>query len=408
MNKILPFVIVGVVIILTLLFIPTKRGKQFDSRFTLNPKDKIPYGTNVSYSLLSKLFPSAKVTVNRNEPGAWKNLNVDSGKQVLIIVAFDFDPTEEEMDNILSFAQKGNYVFISALMYNSMATDVFKVRQAYNSGYDLKSKINDIIRPDSFRVTLDTGAFHTPVAYTCPGSSFDNSFLDYDSTITYPLGYSDNGNPNLLAMNSIKGTIFLHSAPLTLTNFFLLYNNNHKYLEQLTAMVPVNPTHVVWDEYYLFSADMPKKESGSKGILSVILNYANFQWAFWLTLAVLAIYMLTESSRKQRQIPEYSKPKNEHMEFISTVGKLYFEKGDHLNLALKMSQFFLEHVRTKYKLNTSHINDDFAKALSIKTGVPQEEANVITGYIQQTQIGAITVDDLKHFYNHLENFYKKA
>jgi hypothetical protein len=408
MNKILPFAIVGVVIILALLFIPTKRGKHFDSRFTLNPKDKIPYGTNVSYSLLSKLFPSAKVTVNRNEPGAWKNLNVDTGNQVLMIVAFDFDPTEEEMDNILSFAQKGNYVFISALSYNQMAMDVFKITQNHSSGYDFKNKINDIIAPDSFKVLLDTGAFHTPVAYTCPGASYDNWFMDYDPDITYPLGYTEHGRPNLLAMNTIKGTVFLHSAPLTLTNFFLLYKNNYKYLEQLTAMVPVKPTHVVWDEYYLFSAERSKKDNDSKGILSVILNYPNFQWAFWLTLAVLVVYLFTESSRKQRQIPDYSKPKNEHMEFISTVGKLYFEKGDHLNLASKMSQFFLEHVRTKYKLNTSHINDDFAKALSIKTGIEQEEANVIIGYIQQTQIGSITVDDLKHFYNHLENFYKKA
>lgn len=408
MNKILPFVIVGVIIILALLFIPTKKSRQFDARFTLNPKDKIPYGTSVSYNLLSKLFPSAKISVNRNEPGAWKNLNVDTGNQVLMIVTHDFDPSEEEMDNIVGFAQKGNYVFISASQYNSMATDVLKIRQLYSSGYDVRNSANNVIALDSFKVSLDTGAFHTPLSFTCPGTSYDNSFLDYDTTFTYPLGFAENGNPNLLAMNSIKGTLFLHSAPITLSNFFLLYNHNYKYLEQLAAMIPIKPTHVVWDEYYLFAEGRSKRENESKGILSVILNYPNFQWAFWLTLAVLGVYLLTESRRKQRQIPEYSKPKNDHMEFISTVGKLYFEKGDHLNLASKMSQFFLDHVRTKYKLNTSHINDDFAKALSQKTGLQQEEANVITGYIQQTQIGSITVDDLKHFYNHLENFYKKA
>lgn len=408
MNKYWPYILVGLAIILALLFIPIKKDRHFDTRFSLNPKDKIPYGANVSYSLLSKLFPSAKIDINRDEPGSWKNLDIDTGKQVLIIAAATFAPTESEMDDLLSFAQKGNYVFISAISYNSMASEVFKIRQEFANGYSIESSDNNIAGLDSFKVTLDTGIFHTPVTYTCPGSAYDNFFIDYDTTIAYPLGYSENGNPNLLAMNTIKGTIYLHSVPITLTNFFLLYNNNYKYLEQLAALVPVKPTKVVWDEYYLYSHTGKNKNSDSKGVLSVILNYTNFQWAFWFTLVILAIYILTESKRKQRQLPAYSKPTNEHMEFITTVGKLYFEKGDHQNLASKMTQFFLEHVRSKYKISTSYINADFSTLLSLKSGVPKEETDILVQYIQQAQLGSVNENDLKNFYNHLENFYKKA
>ncbi len=397
--------LVGVAVVLALIFVPIKKEKRFDARITLNTKDKIPFGTNVSYSLLSKLFPTAKVSVNKDEPGSWKKLDEDTNKQVLIIVAKNFAPTEDELDYIIGFAQKGNYVFISAINYNSLAGEVFKIRQEFNNDYPFILN-NDVTGIDSFFVKFDSSTFHQPLSFSCPGYSYDNSFTEYDSSFTYPLGYSMKGSPNLLAMHTIDGTIYLHSAPLTFSNLFVLYKNNYKYLEQIASLVPVKPTQVVWDEYYLYSRK--RNDTKPEGLLSIMLAYPNFKWAFWITLIVLGIYVITESKRKQRQIPEYKKPANEHMEFIYTVGKLYFEKGDHLNLAAKMTQFFLEHIRSKYKISTAYINADFSTVLSMKTGITKEEADSIVHYIQQTQMGSINQDDLQHFYNHLENFYKKA
>ena len=67
-------------------------------------------------------FPHAKVETNRYAPGEWKTLTSDSTKQVLLIVTKLFNPSEEDLDYLTGFTQKGNYVFISALQMTSTAS----------------------------------------------------------------------------------------------------------------------------------------------------------------------------------------------------------------------------------------------------------------------------------------------
>ena len=63
--------------------------------------------------------------------------------------------------------------------------------------------------------------------------------------------------------------------------------------------------------------------------------------------------------RKQRYIPVVAKPKNDSLDFVKTIGRLYYDKGDHKNLSRKMGAFFLEHVRSRYKLPTGTLNEEF-------------------------------------------------
>ena len=77
-------------------------------------------------------------------------------------------------------------------------------------------------------------------------------FHKQTAAFTFPLGYSSEKYPNLIAVNSIKGTFFLHTAPIAFTNFFLLYENNRQYFEKLMSLLPADAKKVVWDEYYLY------------------------------------------------------------------------------------------------------------------------------------------------------------
>ena len=90
------------------------RLHKFNDTITLGRNDKIPYGTYAAYHLLQKEFPNAHIETNRKAPPEWQNLTSDSGKQVLIIVTKTFEPSEEDLDYLTGFVQKGNYVFISA------------------------------------------------------------------------------------------------------------------------------------------------------------------------------------------------------------------------------------------------------------------------------------------------------
>ena len=200
--------------------------------------------------------------------------------------------------------------------------------------------------------------------------------------------------------------LYVIHTMLHFSNFFLLYENNRQYYEKLVSLLPRDAKKIVWDEYYLYHYNNSKPQQ-KQGILSVILNYENFKWAFWVALLFLFLYVITEIKRKQRIIPGYEKPKNESLEFVTTIGKLYYEKGDHKNLAEKLTQYFFDYVRNRYKISTAEINSLFIQQLAAKSNKDVKEINAIAESIHTINLSnAITQKQLMDYYELLEKFYK--
>jgi len=413
MKKWLPYAAGAVLLtaIITLLLLH-KETRKFDGRITFSPKDKIPYGAYAAYHLLQHQFPNATIDVNRFAPELWQDLSYDSVGQVLLVVNSYFDPTLSELNALTSFARQGNAVFISCLQMNETARVFFKVQQeeVFNP-FTIKNSYGFVNMYDSFAVKLDSHTYTVPLQFVYPGVSYNNRFIKYDSLFAYPLGYnSDDNIPNLLAIKAKDGSIFLHTAPITFTNFFLLYNNNHQYYEKLMSLLPANARKIVWDEYFLlYKQNKNNNNEDEKGLLSVLLSHENFYAAFWILIILLALYFFTEIKRRQRLIPEYSKPANDSLEFVTTIGKLYYEKGDHKNLAEKLTVFFSDYVRNKYKLPTNELNESFVQRLALKTSIPVEELRKLTDTLITIKLSdRISEQQLLQYHQQLENFYSKA
>ena len=108
-------------------------------------------------------------------------------------------------------------------------------------------------------------------------------------------------------------------------------------------------------------------------------------------------------------IPPWEKPKNESLDFVKTIGRLYYDKGDHKNLAKKMSAYFLEHIRTNYKLATHTIDKNFIDAVHFKTGYSVEELRRIVEFISFVDTApAISETQLSNFHKQLETFYQNT
>ncbi|BAV06077.1 hypothetical protein FLA_2092 [Filimonas lacunae] len=409
MKKFIPFIAGAVVIVLVLVLMPArKKQPQFDGKVTLNVRDKIPYGCYASYHLLPDLFPGVKVELNRNEPGSWKEVSLDSSGQVLLIVTKFFDPSESDLDYLTALAQKGNCVLISAVEMSYDAKKFFKVHEQFLDVDKGDKAIADepmLNVSHQFGVSMDTNVVHGASWFIYPGLKYGNEFQDIDTSIAHALGYTASFQVNLVGIHASKGSILLHSTPLTFSNFFLLYESNYRYLQQLVSLAPFKPTRIVWDEYFLNNVQKDSHNNGGN-LLGVLLSYENFRWAFWMAIIVIGLYLVTGIQRRQRMIPQMAKPVNESLEFVSVIGKLYYEKGDHANLGLKLAQFFLEHVRTKYHLDTQYVNSSFAVHLAAKAGITPEMAGQLVDYITEAQMGSITADRLASFYGLLDTFYK--
>jgi hypothetical protein len=74
-----------------------------------------------------------------------------------------------------------------------------------------------------------------------------------------------------------------------------------------------------------------------------------------------------------------------------------------------MTAYFLEHIRNKYKLPTSNLNEEFVMALQKKTDQPESMIREIVSFIKYIQDApGVTDEQLADFHKQLEEFYKVA
>ena len=108
-------------------------------------------------------------------------------------------------------------------------------------------------------------------------------------------------------------------------------------------------------------------------------------------------------------VPAHPKPKNDSLDFVKTMGRLYNDRRDHQNLARKMSVYFLEHVRSTYKLPTHTLDEQFAEALQFKSGYRSEDLNELISFVQYLRNdGSVNEQQLINFHNRLESFYQNT
>lgn len=406
-NKIL-YIILGVVVAAVIvLFFTNSSGdkkKVLDERFSFRKRDKIPYSASVAFGALKEMFPRAVVTAERQEPGMWDTLSSYKGSQALIILTPFFQADEYELNELLSFIKEGNQIFISTIGLSEPVQKKLGCYPAYTAALDLWG-----FGMDTLSVSLVPPLTRKKTTYTYPGKQLDTWLNKWDSLTTEVLGYSSSDKPNFVRMAAGKGHLFLHFAPMTLTNYFLLHRDNLTFYEQLMSVLPADTEVIVWDEYFINRRNRSEGENKGKSWFWEFMKHKPLRWALLTAMAALLVYVLMEMRRKQRPIPVVKSPKNDSLDFVKTIGRLYYDKGDHKNLARKMSAYFLEHVRNRYKLNTAELDEDFIRSLQYKSGVSEEEVRAVVQAIKRAEEQPLVSDRmLADLHRQLESFYKKA
>jgi hypothetical protein len=414
LNKFLPYIfgllLLGAVVVLFATGSINKK-KNLDERITLRRQDKIPYGTYAAFQNLKYLFPEASVFTSKDEPGYSNSLSYHDSKQAFIVICKRFNPDEAEMKRIITFTEKGNDVFICARYISEAAGEMLGCSS--NSSDLAFIRVEELEK--NLRVSLNTPPFDKKTNYGYPGRTFNSYFSTINSSTTDVLGYDEKGRPDFIRLHAGKGNIYLHTEPLAFSNYFILHKNNIEYYEKALSVIKRDVTKVVWDEYYLNKRSVDKDPEKKKSWFSVLMNIKNsndkkpFRAAFWLLILLMLIYVLLEMRRKQRFIPVIAKPRNDSLDFVKTIGRLYYDKGDHKNLCQKMGAYFLEHVRNKYKLQTGSMDDEFVKNLQYKSGAEESEIRGIVSFIKNlNESVSINNNQLTYFHKQLESFYKKA
>jgi len=342
----------------------TGKKKRLNNRVSLWRNDKIPYGTWYAFNELDYIFPDAEVVINKLSPDRYRSFSTrnakqyedaakyDDKKQVYVIINAQVLPDNNEVAALLNLVGEGKHIFISTMRVSSILLDSLRIKTEYGSAvYNLA---------DSLTVSINHPVTNDSASFTYPGRALDNFISEMDSSITTILGEDEFGRANFVKFSyESGGSIYLHLAPAAFTNFFLLHKNNKAYYDNALSYLPNDIEVVRWDDYFRYHAYGESTGGGgdnAKGdfsALSWIMGQRGLSAALWLLILLFLLLYLFESKRKQRIIPVIPPLNNASLDFVKTVGRLYFQRRDNKNLAQKMTAHFLDHVRGRYNIRTS-------------------------------------------------------
>ena len=341
--------------LLLLVLVEYFAPKPVDWSFTLMRRDKIPYGTYVLDAMMDDLFPNQTITRSRNtlyelDPDTLSNAN-------LLILANEFAPDSLDANLLLRHAHRGGHALVAANFYYGYLADTLNL--------DIDTRVVPPL-PDN-----------TP-SDSLPEQTYDQTyFTSYDSARTTVLAYDEDDYPVLLRVRWGGGAIMLSSTPYQFTNYSLLREGGATAPARSLSFLPVQD--VYWTEYY----QTGRMEATTP--LRYVLSQPPLRWATYLIVAGLLLFILLESKRKQRAIPVVQPPGNTTLEFVGTVSNLFLRTRDHKNIAEKKIHYFLDELRTRYRLASSPLDSTFQDRLRHKSGKSEEEVNALVAAIRQAQ-----------------------
>lgn len=392
-----------------------KAGKQkIDWQPYLSEKGSKPYDCKIAFESLPYYFPNAGIhTLNKDfrysNMGAAMWADDTDSTVLLLLTGLDFFLDEKEWDILKAFISQGHEVVVFCSRLDEQVEQELNLmklvsmeEQPLNNYYDGKENLNLLHlrnRKGSFgyqgRSLQGYFKLQTPAM---PADTPEYYFIGPEVMGTLK---QDEERPNLVRYTYGSGHLILHAAPLVLSNYFLLQENNQHYLDGLLHQLPPNINKVYWQSY------QRRQREGNE--LSVLWRHPATRWAILLALGTLLLYVLFEMKRRQRIIPEIPKPENTSVQFATTIGQLYFHQRNHRNLGLKMWQHFQDWLRHTHNLETPPDPDAaFAQRLRGKTGQSEAQVKSLLQQAQrlQQENNYFGENELRDFYKLLQSFYK--
>jgi hypothetical protein len=387
------FVIIFLSLLILYVIAEINKPKPIDWTVTLSKGDKNPYGGYILFNQLKDIFPTANIQSYRKPVYDQVN-NYSQSNSAYILCSETLGLSDNDVDEMLNYVSKGNYVLISALRISKNLLDTLHVKT---------DAVFTLVDKDSTYLNLVNPSLRNDKGYTFRRSMIDDYFSSFDTASSIVLGTNSLYRANYLQMNIGAGKIFMHANPTVFSNYFILHHNNADYTSKVLSYLPAGVTKVYFDEYYKLGP------LGAGSPLRFFLSDEFLRWALRLSLFGMLVYVFFEMKRRQRIIPVMAPLRNSTLDFIKTVSTVYFQQKDSNSIANKKITYFLEFIRNRYFLSTKVIDEHFKEQLSRKSGVKKEEVEQLFDLIGEVQLAPRVHDKLLLLLNHnIDQFYKQV
>lgn len=388
-KKNIKFLIPILITLGLLTFIKILEPEEIDWDRSFARKDKIPYGGFIIVDAADELFTDSEIIIKELPV-----YNILKDKFIYntnyVFINSYFSPDRLDTEYLLNFASEGNNVFISAFGILGPLSDSLKIKT-----YDT------FFSDDSTRINFTSPELKTEAGYLYSEGNFQNYFSEFDTALVQILGNNASGNANFIRIKYGIGNIFLNTVPLAFTNYYLLNFDNNDYISKVLSHLPSQTTY--WDDYY---------KDGNKynaSALQYIVSQTSLRWAYYLMLVSIVLFILFYGRRKQRIIPVIKPLSNTTLEFVETVGNLYYQQKDYKNIADKKIIYFLDHIRNKYFIRTSSFDNETLKKIAEKSSIPETIIKSVFKEIENiTASQKVTEQELINLNQRIETFYERT
>ena len=370
------------------------RPKPIDWTPSYSNKDKIPFGTKAVFELLPDVFGNQRIESLRlpiyNHLS--ENKTVPKSNYIFVCQAFEID--KNDRNQLLKYVKRGNNVFISAYDFSDTLLKTLGVRATLKS---------PTLRDTALVMNFVNPIFKKKGGYVFSEDDGRNYFLIKKAENVTILAQNARNEPIFLKIKYGNGYFFLHNLPLALTNYYALNSKTTDFTFNSLSYLPVLP--VYWDEYL----KQGRFGENEQSIFRYIMTQPPLQWAYYLILFGLLLYAVFAGKGTQRIIPIIEIPKNTSLEFIQTIGKMYFQQSNHANIAEKKIQHLLLYIRERFGLRTTDIDEEFKEALIQKTGLPPLDINLLFSEIAHAERnGKLSEYALLSLNRRIEDFYQRV
>ena len=321
--------------------------RPVDWTVTFHYKDKNPFGAYILSERADDLFEGGFEISNLT-------ISELSELENLFILAEQAEISGADFRSLMLKLDSGTHVFIAANQFSPAIKDSLK--------FDVSFSFH-MLNQTIFEAATSKILTNDSIEYEYPLSVISNYFTlkdDSDWTVLATL----EGNPILISRELNEGALTLCSTPYIFTNFGLLFNNNYPAAAGMLSVLPESRTH--FSLFYHLGKGEPTTP------FRYFLRNDALRWSLYLALFSVAIFLIITSRRQQRPIPVIESHPNTTVQYVKTLGALFYRERNHKKAAQRIVSYFLHSLKEKYYLHIDY-SERFYKHLSVKSGIEINE-----------------------------------
>lgn len=426
-NAIVGIVIALMVVLLGYLYF----NRGYSWWFSLDHHSKQPYGLKYFVELLEN--SKAEKFVEIKDP--LQEFLTAERKGNYVAIGYDFYYTNKDFEALLAFIKNGNTAWVSAMavpyQFDSILNPKWYQSVHYDdtSGYDeadddslyysdTTQYLSDSLRyvySDSVTLTYDDAS--TLLKFVVKDTTYSNwwrrfhpAFIE-DSVLRQIsfIGYIEDSY-NLLEYEFGEGKLYLFSTPEVYSNYYLQDYQTLNYINQTMKLWQGDT--VYFDEisqYPQVQYDDFRTAEFSEGPLGFIRSQPPLLLAWYIMVFVSIVFFTLGLKRTQPVMKTLPELKNASLEYIKTIGQLYYNSRQHQFIAEREKELLLHYIRTRYQIPTKEIDEKFMRKLSRLSGVPFEAIKKMFEKLQSVAIlNEVSDRYFVDFQERVSQFYQKS